>query len=62
MSKLSAFFVRFWRDEFGGTMVEYGLMVALIALVSIAVVTALGVGTLGLFQAQNNALSNALGS
>ncbi|MBI5441574.1 MAG: Flp family type IVb pilin [Deltaproteobacteria bacterium] len=30
------------RDEEGATMVEYGLMLALIAVVSIAVVTTLG--------------------
>lgn len=30
------------RDEEGATMVEYGLMVALIAVVSIGAVTALG--------------------
>ena len=32
------------RSEEGATMVEYGLMVALIAVVCIAAVTALGVG------------------
>jgi pilus assembly protein Flp/PilA len=33
---------RFWNDESGATAVEYGLMVALIAVVIIAAVTALG--------------------
>lgn len=33
---------RFLRDEEGATMVEYGIMVALIAAVCIAIVTALG--------------------
>lgn len=36
-------------DE-GATAVEYGLMVALIAVVIIAVVTALGLGVQGKFQ------------
>ena len=31
-----------WRDEEGATMVEYALMLALIAIVAILVVTALG--------------------
>ena len=31
-----------WRDEEGATMVEYALMLALIAIVSILVVSALG--------------------
>jgi pilus assembly protein Flp/PilA len=33
---------RFWNDESGATAVEYGLMVALIAVVIIAGVTLLG--------------------
>lgn len=33
---------RFIREEEGATMVEYGLMVALIAVVSIAIITVLG--------------------
>jgi pilus assembly protein Flp/PilA len=33
---------RLWKDEEGATAVEYGIMVALIALVIIAGVTALG--------------------
>ena len=31
-----------WQDEDGATMVEYALMVALIALVAIGVITTLG--------------------
>jgi len=37
------------RDEEGATMVEYGLLVALIALVAIVGVTALGKSLNGLF-------------
>jgi pilus assembly protein Flp/PilA len=33
---------RFWNDESGATAVEYGLMVALIAIVIIVAVTLLG--------------------
>jgi pilus assembly protein Flp/PilA len=33
---------QFWNDEDGATMVEYGLMVALIAVVCIVTVTTLG--------------------
>ncbi len=32
----------FFKDDSGATMVEYGLMLALIAVVSIAIVTTLG--------------------
>jgi pilus assembly protein Flp/PilA len=33
---------KLWRDERGATMVEYGIMVALIAAVCITAVTAVG--------------------
>ncbi len=33
---------RLWKDEEGATMVEYGLMVALIAVVCVIAVTAIG--------------------
>ena len=36
--------------EEGATMVEYGLMVALIAVVCLVAVTALGVNVAGIFQ------------
>ena len=40
---------RFVREEDAPTAVEYGLMVALIAVVVIAGATALGLSTLGVF-------------
>jgi pilus assembly protein Flp/PilA len=39
----------FIRKEEGATMVEYGLMVALIAVVCLGAVTALGLGVQGTF-------------
>jgi len=45
------------RDEQGATMVEYGLMLALIAAVSIPIVQALGVNVQGAFSAVNNAIA-----
>jgi pilus assembly protein Flp/PilA len=40
---------RFLRDEDGATMVEYALMLALIAVVCIAAVTTIGTGANGMF-------------
>ena len=40
----------FVREEEGATMVEYGLMVALIAVVCIIAVTALGVNINAMFE------------
>jgi pilus assembly protein Flp/PilA len=42
MSKLNQAVVRFFKGEDGATMVEYGLMVALIAAVCVGAVTTLG--------------------
>lgn len=41
---------RFLRDEDGATMVEYALMLALIAVVCIVAVTAIGTGANGMFK------------
>ncbi len=41
-------------QERGATAVEYGLFVALVAAVIIVSVTALGQGTIGLFQPVSN--------
>jgi len=41
---------RFVRDEDGATMVEYALMLALIAVVCILAVTAIGTGANGMFN------------
>jgi len=44
------------RDERGATAVEYGLMVALIAIVIIVAVAALGTKLSGLFSSVSNSL------
>ena len=46
----------FHRDE-GATMVEYGLMVALIAIVALIAVTALGGSVSGIFQSVADTLT-----
>ena len=52
LSKIKAFI----QDESGATMVEYGLMLALIAILCIAAVTVLGQKTNNTFQAAADAL------
>ena len=57
---LQAFFAaRLRDDERGATMVEYGLMVALIAAVCIATVTLLGTSIDTKFTAVKNAIAGA---
>jgi pilus assembly protein Flp/PilA len=50
---------RFVMEEEGQTLVEYGLLVSLIALVVIAVLTVLGKKTADVFNTANNSLSTA---
>jgi pilus assembly protein Flp/PilA len=56
MSRLVAYAKKVARREEGATMVEYGLMLALIAVVCILVVTALGLATQATFQSVVSAL------
>lgn len=49
----------FVRGEEGATMVEYGLMLALIAVVCIGIVTTLGGSVLNTFTGANNGLTGA---
>jgi pilus assembly protein Flp/PilA len=51
--------MNFFKDEEGATMVEYGLMVALIAVVCIGAVTALGGSLSDIFQQISDAISGA---
>jgi len=44
------------RDEEGATMVEYGLLVALIALVALGAVKTIGTNLSGLFTSVANSL------
>ena len=46
---MSHVFSRFVRDESGATAIEYGLIAALIAVVVIGAVTAVGTGLSGTF-------------
>jgi len=56
MKKLAGGFRLFLTDEDGATMVEYGMMVALIAAVCVAIVTTLG----GQINTAFTTVSNAL--
>jgi pilus assembly protein Flp/PilA len=56
MTKLIAAAKSFVAGEEGATMVEYGLMVALIAAVCIAVVTTLGTNIQAKFQSVSDAI------
>ncbi len=57
MSKLQSTFQRFVKEESGATMVEYGVMVAVIAAVSIVVIRQIGGKTNNAFAAVNTQLS-----
>lgn len=59
MKKLVNGVRRFLRDEEGATAVEYALMVALIAVVIILAVTAIGTGARDKFEEVASAISGA---
>jgi pilus assembly protein Flp/PilA len=50
---------RFIREEDGATMVEYGLMIALIAVVLIVIVSTLGQSLKATFVRSNTAVNNS---
>src|SRR5438034_11446418 len=50
---------RFMREEDGATMVEYGLMIALIAVVLIVIVSTLGQSLENAFARTNTGVQNA---
>ncbi len=52
----------FINDENGATAIEYGLIAALIAVVIISAVTALGEQVAGTFTHVTNSMSDAVGS
>ncbi|HEY1064584.1 MAG TPA: Flp family type IVb pilin [Pirellulales bacterium] len=52
---------RFFAQEDGATMVEYGLMLALVVIVCLTAVTLVGTNTRALFELNGNALANSLG-
>ena len=53
----ATFLAERFRKEDGATMVEYGLMVALIAVVALLAVTALGVNVSDKFQSVADAIA-----
>ncbi len=57
MEKMKQKMMELWKDEEGATMVEYGLMVALIAAVCVAIVGVLG----GQLNTAFTAVSTAVG-
>lgn len=57
MSTLNTLTRRFLNDEDGATLVEYGLLVLLIAVVAIGAVTALGAKVNTVFTTANSKLT-----
>lgn len=50
MQKVMSTARRFWKDESGATMVEYGIMIAVIAAVSILIISSIGTKTNAAFE------------
>ena len=58
--KIQSHIPSFLKNEEGATMVEYALMVALIAVVSIVVITGLGTAVSSTFGIVSNSMTNAV--
>jgi len=56
MTKFLASVKKFVRDEEGATMVEYGLMLALIAVICLTAVSSVGTGAKGMFNSVSASL------
>jgi pilus assembly protein Flp/PilA len=54
---MSKFVTRFLKDESGATAIEYGLIAALIAVVLVGALTALGTNLSTTFQNVSNAIN-----
>ncbi|HWV19714.1 MAG TPA: Flp family type IVb pilin [Devosia sp.] len=52
-------FARFAQDESGATAIEYGLIAALISVVIIGAVSALGTNLTGVFEKIDDCLTNS---
>ncbi|MDX1804983.1 MAG: Flp family type IVb pilin [Alcanivorax sp.] len=50
--------ISFWREEHGATMVEYAIMIALIAIVCYAVVVTVGTSTKSSFSTLHSTWDN----
>jgi pilus assembly protein Flp/PilA len=61
MTHVTSFIRRFVKDEEAATMPEYALMIALIAVVCIAAVTAIGTNANTKFTSVGTAIGNAGG-
>jgi len=59
MKNMKHYITKFSTKEKGATMVEYAIMVALIAIVSIAVITGLGKEVSNTFGKVNSTLASA---
>lgn len=58
---MTKFVTRFMKDESGATAIEYGLIVALIAVVIVTAVTTLGTKLSGAFDKAGNAVEKPAG-
>jgi len=58
MKKITKLMVAFLQDEEGATMVEYGLMVALIAIVAMVGASVLGKNVLNIFNEAGSAIGD----
>lgn len=57
---VNALLARYWGNDEGAALVEYGLLVGLISIVCLVAITALGTNVNGVFDAISTKLAAAL--
>lgn len=58
MKNIKNYFAKFSKKEEGATMVEYAIMIALIAIISIIMISGVGTSVNSTFSTVNSALAN----
>lgn len=58
---MKSFLMRLWKEEDGQDLIEYGLLLVLVALLSVTFITGIGTALSKIFSNANSALSSAAG-
>lgn len=61
MTKMKKFFVRLWKEEEGQDLIEYGLLLVLVALLSVTFITSIGTSLSKIFSNAATAMQSAAG-
>jgi pilus assembly protein Flp/PilA len=61
MTKMKKFLVRLWKEDEGQDLIEYGLLLVLVALLSVTFITSIGTSLSKIFSNAATAMQSAAG-